>query len=533
MPKQQLTTEAKRIVSKIPKPIDFKKQAPKDFRTLDKSLYFKDLSNIADESAEWAELGNNYVEYLNKTTPEWIYFALQNEGTVKQKIATRVVPVKLGNAIVKKYHFAVYPELLQGAVYVPRLGCWRILKGTKDELGKYISHVITSELNKYNVWNRHDYSETLLYTKTILYDDKKIISPFDHSDPNLVAFANGTYDLRDDKLHDKKIDNYIINAHDYDLVTTGQKTPYTDDWLKELFGDRYDFIVPFIGYMFYRSYDYSNLIVILQSDGGHGKSFFLNRVKEMIGEGNYSNMSIKQLTGGSEFNSSALYQKDLNYFADIGDDFMKSTELVKSLSGDDDLSIQFKGSDAFNFHNHAKLLFSANKLPAFKPDDSGVNRRIRVVPVMATKADKAFRDRHPADKIKAEQGAFVYKCLRSFANVKKNVDGLTWGLDNKVIATATNKWIDENDNVYLWVQDQVIGDDSTPLFADGFADPTKCYHQYKEWCEDSGFNALGKNKFFNALENQGFNRHKERKNYNGEEKNKNWFFVPVLFQKAK
>ncbi|WPP09829.1 phage/plasmid primase, P4 family [Pediococcus inopinatus] len=532
MPKRQMTVEAKKLIPTIRKPKNFKKQPPVDFRTLDKSLYFSDDDDISETNDEWKELGRNYVEYLNKTTPDWIFFGLKLEGTKRQSITTGVVPVKLGNAIVKEYHFVLYPELLQGAVYVPRLGCWRILKGTKDELGKYISSIITIKLNKYDTWDRHTYSETLLYTKTILYDDKKIHSPFDNSNPNLIAFANGTYDLRDDNLHEKRLENYIINAHDYDLVTTGQKTPYTDDWLKELFGDRYEFMVQFIGYMFYRSYNFSNIIVILQSDGGHGKSFFLNRVKEMIGQGNYSNMSIKQLTGDSEFNTSALYQKDLNYFADIGDEFMKSTETIKSLSGDDDFSIQFKGSDSFTFHNHAKLLFSANKLPAFKPDDTGVNRRIRVVPVMSKVADKAFRDRHPVDKIEAEQSAFVYKALRSFKHAKDTIDGNTWGLDNKTIAKATSDWISENDNVYLWTQDEVLGDDHTDLFSNGYARPAKCYEQYKEWCESSGYNSLGKNNFYEALKKLKFPYEKKRETINGKEKNLYWFYVPNSFQNS-
>lgn len=138
MPKRQMTVEAKKLVTTVPKPKDFKKEPPVDFRFLDRSLYFSGDSNL-ETNDEWEELGNNYVKYLNKTTPDWIYFSLSNAGHRNQKIAVGVVPVKLGNAIVKEYHFVLYPELLQGAVYVPRLGCWRILKGTKDELGKYIS----------------------------------------------------------------------------------------------------------------------------------------------------------------------------------------------------------------------------------------------------------------------------------------------------------------------------------------------------------------------------------------------------------
>ncbi|WP_252898934.1 DUF5906 domain-containing protein [Secundilactobacillus odoratitofui] len=118
-------------------------------------------------------------------------------------------------------------------------------------------------------------------------------------------------------------------------------------------------------------------------------------------------------------------KKTLNYFADIGADFIQSTEMLKALSGNDYLAMQMKGGQLFNSRNVARLLFSANNLPSAKVGDSGLRRRFRVVPVVSPKVDNEFKSKHPFNQILNEAPAFVYGAMMRSREPKRILTGRT------------------------------------------------------------------------------------------------------------
>lgn len=472
---------------------------PDDFRELN----YKEYTPI-----EWQDLGFDLVDYMNSISPNWINYSLMNKGKRDQRLTTQILPDMLGDEIIHENLIKVFSQLPQGAIYQPKFGAWKLFQN--KELESYVKYVALKKITEQTAWDRNVSNSVADYVLHASYDDSFTELPFDVADPNKVAFTNGTFNFLTGELEESNPENYIMNAHNYDLDTSNRETPVTDAWLVALFGDENArFIKEFIGYLFYRSYDYAQIILILKSEGGRGKSTFLNYLRKIVGGSNTSNLSLTQLGSSSEFNSSGLYQKSFNYFSDIGPDFLKSTELIKALSGNDEISMQVKGGNLFQARNVARLVFSANKLPSTKIGDSGLQRRIRIIPVVAPKVDAEFKVKYPLTEINKESSAFVYSAMMAFKQVKEQVDGQQWGLTQSIVA-ATQQWQDENDPVKMWLMDSL--ENGQAFWGDGWVLTKEVYPNYQTWAVENGFRAMGKNTFFEHLERLRLFKHRIRIN---------------------
>src|SRR5699024_6535158 len=299
----------------------------------------------------------------------------------------------------------------------------------------HLKKIIVNELIKVNKWQPSLYGNVRLLVTVMATSDNNE-NPFDHSDTYLVSFKNGTYDVKSDAMKTNSANDYILQGHDYNLNISGS-APITNKWFEESFGSREaaNVVKAYIGYMFVRTYQNYQKFMILHGKGGDGKSTILNYLRSLIGASNTSNVDLADLVDRSngKFLTSKLYQKDLNYFADIGDGFMEQTSILKGLTGGDAITGQFKNKDPFEFVNHAKLIFSANSLPVFNDFTDGFIRRPIIVEVHRI---KHFTDKYSMKSIQAERGAFAYECITLF---KQLLDGNYPGQLDKWGFPATNE----------------------------------------------------------------------------------------------
>lgn len=112
--------------------------------------------------------------------------------------------------------------------------------------------------------------------------------------------------------------------------------------------------------------------------GANGKSTWLSMVKAFLGKENCSGLSLQQL-GNSRFATSSLVKKLANIYADIPDSSLKNTGTFKMLVGQDLIGAEIKFGRFFTFENHAKLLFSANKIPETSDDTDAFFRRWMII----------------------------------------------------------------------------------------------------------------------------------------------------------
>lgn len=431
----------------------------------------------------------------NKVTPIWIY----TDDDDKKKIDV----IKFATCIIKDNPMVNNKFSEDGYWYDQKNGYW--LTNTDTHLEK----IIADSMLSVGKWQPNTFSSVKKLV-TIQTTSEADFNPFDHSNSYLVSFKNGTYNMQDGTIKENSAKDYILQGHNY-YLNIGEDAPITNQWFKDSFGSQEaaNVVKTYIGYMFARTYGSFQKFMIFFGAGGDGKSTILNYLRSLIGNNNTSNVDLADLVDRSsaKFLTSKLYQKDLNYYADIGDGFMEQTSMLKGLTGGDAITGQFKNKDPFEFVNHAKLIFSANSLPVFNDFTDGFIRRPIIVEVHRI---KHFTDKYSMKTIQTERGAFAYECLTLFKQLlDDNYPGQLdqWGFPTtNEMKQALHTWIINNDLVSRWLDERC--DTIDPA---AFEKSVYVYESYKQFCTSEGGHPLGKQKFNANLEKHGINTKAQKK----------------------
>ena len=102
--------------------------------------------------------------------------------------------------------------------------------------------------------------------------------------------------------------------------------------------------------------------------GSNGKGCFLKLVKQFLGEDNIGTTELK-LLATKQFESSALYKKQAVFMTEVDAYDMQNTNLLKKLTGEDDIRYEFKGKTPFKEKSGTTSFIASNSLPV-TPDKS-------------------------------------------------------------------------------------------------------------------------------------------------------------------
>lgn len=420
-----------------------------------------------------------------KDLPPWVYF--DDKGNMK------VSASKLGYEIMEEIPMIRTSELSQGARFDSKTGSWRM-----DSLSDFLDGHITQKLESVGKWSQSKLYETKKFIFIKIFDSTMKENPFNRSKPYLANFRNGTYNIKTGEIKPHDTKDYILQSHNYTIDPGTKEIPRkTIEWLDDLTGhsDSTKYLMEIIGYCFYRSYAPFQTITILQGTGENGKSTFLNILNKLLGSDNVSNMTLQDLGNKqNRFASANLFQKEANLFADVDSEFLKSTGLLKALTGGDRLSAEFKGKDHFMFVNFAKLIFSANELPAFNDFTRGFERRLYVVPFDCV-IDEAFKNKHNLKAIEAEIPTFAVYCMNEFNRALERKE-LTV---SEKMNQAKEKWLKESNHVLRFIEelcdidmDSSEGDSSKMI-----------YEEYRSFCYRENLKDLSQPRFTKQLEKMG------------------------------
>lgn len=429
-----------------------------------------------------------------KEEPKWVYY--DDNGNLKVSASL------LSYEIMDEIPMIRTSELSYGARFDEKTGSWRM-----DSLTDFLDGYITNKLETVGKWSQQKLSETKKFIMIKIFDDTIKDNPFNRSKPYYANFKNGTYNILTGELkrHDTK--DYILQSHNYpiDLHNTNQPNKIIE-WLNDLTGNEQSaqHLIEIIGYCFYRSYAPFQTITVLQGSGENGKSTFLNILNKILGEDNVSNVTLQDLGNKqNRFASSSLFQKEANLFADVDSEFIKSTGILKALTGGDRLSAEFKGKDNFMFVNFAKLIFSANELPAFSDFTAGFERRLNVIPFNCV-IDEAFKQKHNLKAIENEIPLFAVHCMKEF---KKALDKGKLSVSDDM-KKAKETWLKESNHVLRFIEEKCLVD-----MESNEGDSSKgIYEEYRNFCYQENLRELSQPKFTKQLEKMGIPKKNTRLN---------------------
>lgn len=323
--------------------------------------------------------------------------------------------------------------------------------------------------------------EVMAYLDILIRENSRI------SPPTLIAFRNGIYDLKTDQLIDYS-PNYVITNRipwDYNPKAYHDLLDKTLDRLSCHDKDVRANLEESVGYMFFRRNELGKAFM-LTGDGSNGKSTWLNLLKFLIGESNYSVLDLKKL--GDRFSTVMLFGKMANIGDDISSEYIADVAEFRKIVTGETVDAEQKGQPKFQFAPYAKLFFSSNSIPRMGKgkDFNAIKRRLIIIPFNAkfSKSDPDFVP-YISDKLQTQE-AMEYL-------IQLGVRGLKRVLENNAFTeSAVSK---KELEAYEELTNPLMGfikDNKDSIENESTKD---VYMRYEIYCDENNLQGLGRKQF--------------------------------------
>lgn len=394
-------------------------------------------------------------------------------------------------------------------------GCYRLI--TDDELKGYIKSYIT------------DFNITLLKMKDInevfndLITDRNFVSEsMLNSDENIINFQNGLLYL----------DTMELKPHTPDIFSTIQipcnwnpkadNSPIFDSFIDTFTDgneDKRNFLLQYIGACLSNIKGYRmKKALFMVGAGDTGKTQLKSLTERLLGECNTSPADLSELE--KRFGTSRIYGKRLVGSTDMSYATVSELKLFKQITGGDEISIEKKGRDAFNYKYNGFLWFCTNELPKFG-GDRGKWVYERIIPFRCSHViPKDKQDKLICEKMFAEREAIVCRCITAVKKVIEN--GYRFDVPTDCMKELDEYQKDNSpciqffDECCIMRPDGRIRDSCTTR---------KVHDVFKEWCRDNTGGYTPKTAVFKKEIAQYINVNEKAvsNKYNG-----NWYYIFTL-----
>jgi len=260
-------------------------------------------------------------------------------------------------------------------------------------------------------------NETMEAIKDLSYKENIPEEPESH----LIPFKNKIYDLRKDKLYDFDPGYFFINKLGVNFNPEQREYSSIDKLFYEIVGKREVITLKeIIAYAMFRGYPYPKAFM-LYGNGANGKSTYCQVVRKVIGNENVSSISLNTLIYNT-FGTAGLYGKLINISPEMSYNVLKKTDVIKALTGKDQVRGERKFKDEFHFVNYAKLIFIGNEIPYSTDKSFAFYRRMFLVEFPKRFEIKIKADPFIVDKIPEEEfEALAYESIQILKELEKNL----------------------------------------------------------------------------------------------------------------
>ena len=188
-----------------------------------------------------------------------------------------------------------------------------------------------------------------------------------------IQFKNRIFNIRTKEVSEVTPEYFFCNPISYELGEI-EETPIMDKLFSDWVGiDYVKSLYEIIAYCCYTSYPIQTAICLLGS-GRNGKSSYQNILNKFIGMDNSCSVDLMKLIKGN-FEGAKLFKKLVAFIGETNFQVLSATDNFKKLTGSDIVSVEYKGKDAFDTKNYAKLIIGTNNLPASTDTSEGWFRR--------------------------------------------------------------------------------------------------------------------------------------------------------------
>jgi P4 family phage/plasmid primase-like protien len=255
------------------------------------------------------------------------------------------------------------------------------------------------------------------------------------------------------------------------------------------------------GYVLLKDSKFEKAFMLFGS-GDNGKSVFIKLIESFVGRQNTSHVTLQDLDS-DRFSSADLYGKLVNVFADLKATKLSSTGNFKTLVSGDSVRAQHKYGQPFSFRSHAKLVFSANRIPDSEDTSHAYYKRWLILHFEKsfTEGDK---DTGLIDKLTTddELSSLLNLALVGLKQLEK--DG---GFRDIPVEDVKRDYERKSNTVKAFLQDKCSIDLQAP---DYITPSAKVYDEYQEYCRQRRERPLDVNVLGTKLKETGIERERLR-----------------------
>ena len=192
-----------------------------------------------------------------------------------------------------------------------------------------------------------------------------------------IQFKDKAFSLRSNNIYDVQPNFFFCNPIPWE-ISNSCETPVMDKLFNEWVGEKYvQTLYEIIAYCCYSDYPIQVLFCFL-GHGRNGKSQFQKLLAKFIGSDNMCSTELDQLTT-NRFESFKLFKKLACSMGETNFGVLKSTSLIKKLTGGDMIGFEKKNKDPFDDVNYAKIIINSNSLPSSEDTSEGFYRRWLII----------------------------------------------------------------------------------------------------------------------------------------------------------
>lgn len=193
---------------------------------------------------------------------------------------------------------------------------------------------------------------------------------------NYIQFKDGIFDLEKNQKIEPTPDLFCVNCIPWKLGTNSL-TPTMDSLFEQWVGkEKKQTLYEIIAYCCYRDYPI-HAIFFLVGSGRNGKGQYLQVIEKFLGMENICSKSLETI--GERFQTYSLYKKLACLIGETEFGELRSSGIIKNISGNDPIEFEVKGGDGFTARAYSTLIIASNSLPETKDTSDGFFRRINLI----------------------------------------------------------------------------------------------------------------------------------------------------------
>ena len=166
-----------------------------------------------------------------------------------------------------------------------------------------------------------------------------------------------------------------------------------------------------------------------------------------------------------------------------------NVELVKTMTGGDQITARFLQENPFNFYPRYKLFINTNHLPRIMDQSLFDSGRVNVI-TFDRHFEPAEQDHELKHRLQSPENlsGLLNWCLEGLKGYRK--EGLR---PPDTVGAATAEYRDHSDKLGLFMSEELEYDPGARLHAG------QVYEKYRSWCYDNGYSPEAKGTFFKIL----------------------------------